>query len=195
MRAIQTVARAGGGAPLPARLASGAAASLLDSRPLSGGTEAFVPDPKEAPVGQAVVKLGAPLQASGTAMYTDDEPLPPRSLHGAIVYSTRPLATVLAIDPRAALGGGGHNAIEGAVDVVTAADIPGLNDTMCNTTPPLEHLLFGGVVRAVGVPIAVALGEAALRQRSSAYNVNVGVQYGPAPSSEGAGRRTWTRLL
>ena len=39
-------------------------------------------------------------------MYTDDEALPPRALHGAIVYSTQPLATVLAIDPRAALGGG-----------------------------------------------------------------------------------------
>ena len=121
-------------------------------------------------------------------MYTDDEALPPRALHGAIVYSTRPLATVLAIDPRAALGGGGHVAVEGAFDVVTAADIPGVNDTMCNAAPPLEQLFVpvGGVVRAVGVPIAVALGDSRAAAEAAARAMSTtGIEYGPAPSSEG----------
>nr|XP_043629363.1 indole-3-acetaldehyde oxidase-like [Erigeron canadensis] len=49
------------------------------------------------PVGQPIIKSGAAIQASGEAVYVDDIPSPLNCLHGAFIYSTKPLARVEGI--------------------------------------------------------------------------------------------------
>nr|XP_043613751.1 abscisic-aldehyde oxidase-like isoform X2 [Erigeron canadensis] len=49
------------------------------------------------PVGQPIVKSGAAIQASGEAVFVDDIPSPLNCLHGAFIYSTKPLAWVKGI--------------------------------------------------------------------------------------------------
>ncbi|KAL1208829.1 Abscisic-aldehyde oxidase [Cardamine amara subsp. amara] len=46
------------------------------------------------PIGEAVIKVGAALQASGEAVFVDDIPTLPDCLHGAFIYSTEPLAKI-----------------------------------------------------------------------------------------------------
>ncbi|KAJ4903083.1 Abscisic-aldehyde oxidase [Raphanus sativus] len=49
------------------------------------------------PVGEAVIKAVAALQASGEAVFVDDIPILPDCLHGAFIYSTEPLAKIKSI--------------------------------------------------------------------------------------------------
>ena len=41
------------------------------------------------------------MQVTGEALYTDDVPLPPNTLHAALVKSTRPHAKITSVDPSA----------------------------------------------------------------------------------------------
>lgn len=43
---------------------------------------------------------------TGEALYTDDVPLPPGTLHAALVMSSRPHAKLLSVDAAAALQAG-----------------------------------------------------------------------------------------
>ncbi|KAJ0260205.1 Abscisic-aldehyde oxidase [Hirschfeldia incana] len=70
------------------------------------------------PVGEAVVKAGAALQASGEAVFVDDIPTLPDCLHGAFIYSTEPLAKIKSISFR------GNVAPAGVFAVLTFKDIP-----------------------------------------------------------------------
>nr|UEN74745.1 abscisic-aldehyde oxidase [Silybum marianum] len=49
------------------------------------------------PVGEPIIKSGAAIQASGEAVFVDDIPSPSNCLHGAFIYSTKPLAWVKGI--------------------------------------------------------------------------------------------------
>ncbi|KAB2606367.1 abscisic-aldehyde oxidase [Pyrus ussuriensis x Pyrus communis] len=49
------------------------------------------------PVGKSITKSGGLIQASGEAVYVDDIPSPKYCLHGAFIYSTKPLARVKGI--------------------------------------------------------------------------------------------------
>ena len=82
-----------------------------------------------APTGTAKGGVGAGVRhdsaaghVSGKAIYLDDMPLPPGSLHAVLVLSPHAHARVVSIDPSAAL------AMPGVRAVVTPADIPGKND-------------------------------------------------------------------
>lgn len=55
---------------------------------------------------------------TGEAVYVDDIPSPPHSLHGALIYSTKPLARVKGISFEAV------PKPSGIVDVISAKDIP-----------------------------------------------------------------------
>ncbi|KAB2615213.1 abscisic-aldehyde oxidase [Pyrus ussuriensis x Pyrus communis] len=50
------------------------------------------------PVGKPITKSGGLIQASGEAVYVDDIPSPKNCLHGAFIYSTKPLARVKRIN-------------------------------------------------------------------------------------------------
>ncbi|KAB2606372.1 abscisic-aldehyde oxidase [Pyrus ussuriensis x Pyrus communis] len=49
------------------------------------------------PVDKSITKSGGLIQASGEAVYVDDIPSPKYCLHGAFIYSTKPLARVKGI--------------------------------------------------------------------------------------------------
>ncbi|KAF2568026.1 hypothetical protein F2Q68_00027534 [Brassica cretica] len=70
------------------------------------------------PVGEAVVKVGAALQASGEAVFVDDIPTLPDCLHGAFIYSTEPLAKIKSISFS------GNLTPTGVFAVLTFKDIP-----------------------------------------------------------------------
>jgi xanthine dehydrogenase/oxidase len=167
----------GGVSALPPRLQSAAAPP---ARPISGGSEIYTPDPSEAPVSEPVTKIEAYLQTSGEARYTDDEPLPAGTLHGALVFSTKALGTVLSIDTSKAM------ALPGVVDVLTAQDVPGTNAVMSGG-PDGEEPLFApvhSVVEAIGVSLGAVLATSRAVAVQAAGLVEV--TYGPAPATKPA---------
>jgi xanthine dehydrogenase/oxidase len=123
--------------------------------------------------------LGAParhaaadLQATGEAVYVDDAPLPPRTLHAALVRSTRPHARLLSVDAAAA------RALPGVAGVFGAADVPGDN----RVGPVLhdEELFASEVVTCVGAAIAVVVGDSEAAARAGAAAVRVDYEDLPA---------------
>ncbi|CAH8309412.1 unnamed protein product [Eruca vesicaria subsp. sativa] len=70
------------------------------------------------PVGEAIIKYGAEMQASGEAVYVDDIPSLPNCLHGAFIYSTKALARIKSIGFR------GDVIPVGVLSVITFKDIP-----------------------------------------------------------------------
>lgn len=97
-------------------------ASMHYFRPASKGLQYFDKSGDKNVVGIPYAHNAAEMQASGEAIYVDDIPLPPHTLHGALVLSDRPHAKILDIDTTKALE------VENVVQVFTAKDIPGGND-------------------------------------------------------------------
>ena len=85
-------------------------------------------DDSRIEVGRPVRHDGAPLHATGRARYAGDLPLPARSLVAWPVASPHARARVVSINAAPAL------AVRGVATVLTAADVPGLNDT-----GPIRH--------------------------------------------------------
>ncbi|RHY33084.1 hypothetical protein DYB32_001892 [Aphanomyces invadans] len=105
-----------------ARLASGR--YELPRQVSSGHQVVPTVDGGTAPVGQSIPKLSAKvthLLATGEAKYVGDALPLPGLLYGALVFSTKALAKVVQLNTQKALN------VQGVVDVVTAADIPGAN--------------------------------------------------------------------
>ncbi|XP_050208281.1 abscisic-aldehyde oxidase-like [Mercurialis annua] len=70
------------------------------------------------PVGEAVAKSGAALQASGEAVFVDDIPSPKNCLHGAFVYSTKPFARVKGVEFQS------NSLPDGVSALISFTDIP-----------------------------------------------------------------------
>ncbi|XP_048324777.2 indole-3-acetaldehyde oxidase isoform X1 [Ziziphus jujuba] len=64
---------------------------------LSSGKQVLQLSKSYNPVGEPITKSGAAIQASGEAVYVDDIPSPVNCLHGAFIYSRKPLAWVKSI--------------------------------------------------------------------------------------------------
>ncbi|KAM1757759.1 hypothetical protein ACFX11_006971 [Malus domestica] len=64
---------------------------------LSSGKQVIELSTEYDPVGKPITKSGGLIQASGEAVYVDDIPSPKNCLHGAFIYSTKPLARVKEI--------------------------------------------------------------------------------------------------
>ncbi len=97
-------------------------AATRTQRGVSAGTQSYASNPALAPVNQPYVKLDAFLQASGEALYPQDQPLPQRGLEAAYAFSTRARAKF-------------HYRLPGRRGAATAADV-------------LEHLqaVFPGIM-------------------------------------------------
>jgi xanthine dehydrogenase large subunit len=87
---------------------------------------------------------------TGEARFADDMPEPPGLLHAALALSPVPHGRLQALDTAPA------RAMPGVVAVLTAADIPGLNDIAAANGPP-EALLAEGLVEYAGQPVALVL--------------------------------------
>ncbi len=115
-------------------------------------------------VGEAIPHESAALHVSGEALYTDD--LVGRTkdcLHAWPVAVMTAHARVTALDVTPAL------AVPGVVRVLTAADVPGVNDAGIKHDEPL----FPDEVMYVGHPVAWVLGETLEAARLGALAVHV----------------------
>jgi xanthine dehydrogenase large subunit len=77
---------------------------------------------RKGALGSSLVHDSAHLHVTGAARYTDDLPEPQGMLHAAIGVSERPHARITALDLSRV------NTVPGVMAVVTAQDIPGVND-------------------------------------------------------------------
>ncbi|KAL0419584.1 UNVERIFIED_CONTAM: Xanthine dehydrogenase 1 [Sesamum radiatum] len=85
--------------------------------------------------------VGAP-EVTGEAEYTDDVPMPPNSLHAALVLSRKPHARILEIDDVAA------KSSPGFAGIFFAKDVPGTNKI--GPIVADEELFASGIVTCVG---------------------------------------------
>ncbi|HEY9292191.1 MAG TPA: xanthine dehydrogenase molybdopterin binding subunit [Microlunatus sp.] len=128
--------------------------------------------PDDAMVGLEVPHESAALHVTGTALYTDDLiNRTPGVLHGYPVQSPHPHAKITALDTDPAAR------VPGVVRVLTAADVPGLNDAGAKHDEPLfptDEVMFHGQA------VAWVLAETLESARLGAAAVEVGYQ--PLPS-------------
>ncbi|KAK4482767.1 hypothetical protein RD792_009935 [Penstemon davidsonii] len=97
------------------------------------------------PVGEPMPKYGAAIQASGEAVYVDDIPSPPNCLHGALIYSTKPLARVKSISFKS------NSQANEVAAVISVKDIPGEGENIGSLAMfGPEPLFAGDVTRCAG---------------------------------------------
>lgn len=111
------------------------------------------------------------LLARGRARFTGDLPLPADGLHGCPATSPHAHARFTRVDAAAAL------AVPGVVAVLTAADVPGVNDAG-NLAP--EELLPADTVHCVGQPFALVV--AATEEAARAAAALVAADWEPRPA-------------
>jgi Xanthine dehydrogenase, molybdopterin-binding subunit B len=97
---------------------------------------------------------------TGRAVYVDDIPCPPGTLHAAFGLSDRARARILSMDLAPV------RAAPGVVAVLTAADVPGANDVSPNPNP--EPMLAEGEVFFHGQPLFAVIAESHLAARRAA---------------------------
>ncbi|WP_291431263.1 xanthine dehydrogenase molybdopterin binding subunit [Deinococcus sp.] len=127
--------------------------------------------PAAAPVGEATAHESAALHVTGHALYTDDLGVRLQNLlHAWPVGSPHAHARVTGLDTQAA------HAVPGVVRVLTAADVPGVNDAGVKGDEPL----FPTEAMYHGHPVAWVLADSEDAARLGAAAVQV--SYEPLPS-------------
>ncbi|MEX5746395.1 xanthine dehydrogenase molybdopterin binding subunit [Massilia sp. X63] len=125
-----------------------------------------------AEVGRARPHESAVLHVLGQATYTDDIPETAGTLHAALGLSGRAHARILAVDLEPV------RASRGVVAVLTARDIPGLND--CGPIIHDDPILADGLVQYVGQPIFIVVADSHDNARRAAKLANVSYEDLPA---------------
>lgn len=106
------------------------------------------------PVGKPIGKTGAALQASGEAIYVDDIPSPKDCLHGAFVYSTKPLARINSVRYKSELFP------DRVVAIVSYKDIPhGGRNIGAKTIFGIDSLFADDLTRCAGERIALVVAD------------------------------------
>ncbi|QGZ60743.1 xanthine dehydrogenase molybdopterin binding subunit [Paraburkholderia acidisoli] len=114
----------------------------------------------------------AHLHVSGRATYTDDIPVVAGTLHAALGLSQKPHARIVAMDLAKV------RATPGVVAVLTAEDIPGVND--CGPILHDDPVLADGVVQFVGQPMFIVVATSHDTARLAARRAEV--QYEELPA-------------
>jgi xanthine dehydrogenase large subunit len=119
-------------------------------------------------VGTAQTHDSAIKHVAGTAIYVDDMPESPETLHAALVLSPVAHGRLRGLDAAKAL------AMPGVVAMLGANDIPGVNDA--GPIGPNEPLFPEGVVEFVGQPVAVIVAETLDAARAAAKAVALDIE-------------------
>ncbi|KAI3823458.1 hypothetical protein L1987_04894 [Smallanthus sonchifolius] len=118
---------------------------------LSSAKQVIESSHEHYPVGEPIVKSGAAIQASGEAVFVDDIPSPLNCLHGAFIYSTKPLARVKGIKLKSE---------KDVNSVVTFQDIPKGGDNIgAKTLFGAEPLFADELTQCAGQRIAFAVAD------------------------------------
>ncbi|KAL3529853.1 hypothetical protein ACH5RR_009175 [Cinchona calisaya] len=123
-------------------------------------------------VGSPEVHLSAKLQVSGEAEYTDDTPMPPNSLHAALILSTKSHARILSIDDS------GAKSSPGFAGIFFAKDIPGEN--VIGPVIADEELFASEIVTCVGQVIGVVVADTHENAKLAARRAHI--QYEELPA-------------
>lgn len=127
-----------------------------------GAGEVGVPHPHES----------ATLHVLGEATYTDDIAELQGTLHAALGLSQRAHATIRSLDLTAV------RAASGVRDVLTASDIPGIND--CGPILQDDPILAPGLVQYIGQPIFIVIADSHDQARRAAHLAVI--DYDPLPA-------------
>ena len=122
--------------------------------------------------GPVTVHESAQLHVSGEAVYVDDIPELKGTLYCALGLSTEAHAEICSLDLDAV-----HN-LSGVVAVITAADIPGIND--CGPINQDDPILADGIVQYIGQPIFAVVASSQELARFAATKAMV--DYSPLPA-------------
>ncbi|CAJ1971163.1 unnamed protein product [Sphenostylis stenocarpa] len=121
---------------------------------LSSGKQLLEAGCEYHPVGEPIIKSGAALQASGEAVFVDDIPSPSNCLHGAYIYSTKPLARVRSIKLTSELQ------LDGVRDIISSKDIPNGGENIGSKTIfGIEPLFAEEIARCVGERLAFVVAD------------------------------------
>lgn len=123
-------------------------------------------------VGSPEVHLSSRLQVTGEAEYTDDVPIPPRSLHAALILSRKAHARILSIDDSEA------KASPGFAGIFLAKDVPG--DNKIGPVIEDEELFATEFVTCVGQVIGVVVGDTHENAKLAARKVHIDYEELPA---------------
>ncbi|XP_051142249.1 xanthine dehydrogenase 1-like isoform X2 [Andrographis paniculata] len=129
------------------------------------GTQDYDIVKRGSAVGVPEMHLSAKLQVTGEAEYTDDVPMPPNSLHAALVLSKKPHARILKIDDEAA------RSSPGVAGIFFSKDIPG--EHMIGPTILDEELFASEIVTCVGQVIGVVVADTHENAKLAARKVNI----------------------
>ena len=128
-------------------------------------TPPSTPSMEVSPLHRNALHESGILHAKGEARYVDDLPLPPHTLWAWPVLSTKAYAKLESIDLGQALE------LEGVAAVLTAGDVPGINDASAFAHD--EPLLAHDYVRYVGHPVACVYADSLKACRAAAALVKV----------------------
>ncbi|SFB98965.1 xanthine dehydrogenase molybdopterin binding subunit [Massilia yuzhufengensis] len=138
-------------------------------------------------VGRARPHESAVLHVLGQATYTDDIPELAGTLHAALGLSSRAHARVNSIDLAPV------RASRGVVAVLTAQDIPGLND--CGPIIHDDPILADGLVQYVGQPVFIVVADSHDNARRAAKLAKVDYEDLPAILTPQAARAAQSYVL
>jgi CO/xanthine dehydrogenase Mo-binding subunit len=125
-------------------------------------------------IGSARPHESAALHVAGAAPYTDDLPERAGTLHAALGLSPLAHGRLLGIDVARL------RAQPGVVDVLSAADIPGLND--CGPLLKDEPILAEGELRYLGQPVFAVVAHTREQARRAARLARECIQAEPLPA-------------
>ena len=120
------------------------------SRPISSGKQSYPSNPKNFPVTQPIPKLESLIQSTGEAKYISD------TESSSMLYAAFTLAEVGSADIFK-IDGADAMTLPGVLRVLTAADIPGVNNFNPPDMPVVEQLLAAGKVVYAGQPVAIVV--------------------------------------
>ncbi|XAR60238.1 Aldehyde oxidase [Bertholletia excelsa] len=109
---------------------------VLALQVLPTGKQVVESSQKYYPVGEPIIKTGAAIQASGEAIYVDDIPSPKNCLHGAFIYSRKPLAWIRGVKIKS------KYVQDGATTIISHRDIPKNGENIGSAAMFGSELLF-----------------------------------------------------
>ncbi|XP_048626135.1 xanthine dehydrogenase 1 [Brassica napus] len=121
------------------------------SRPCRAGRQDYETVKQGTAVGLPEVHLSARMQVTGEAEYTDDTPVPPNTLHAALVLSKMPHARIISIDDSES------KSSRGFAGLFLAKDVPA--DNKIGPVVADEELFATDVVTCVGQVIGVVVAD------------------------------------
>ncbi|XP_013611862.1 PREDICTED: xanthine dehydrogenase 1-like [Brassica oleracea var. oleracea] len=142
------------------------------SRPCRAGRQDYETVMQGTAVGLPAVHLSARMQVTGEAEYTDDTPVPPNTLHAALVLSKMPHARIISIDDSES------KSSPGFAGLFLAKDVPA--DNKIGPVVADEELFATDVVTCVGQVIGVVVADTHENAKAAAGKVEVEYEELPA---------------